>query len=255
MSGACDTSLPAIWREAPNFQPRRNGLIPTILLLHYTGMENAKAALDLLCHKDSNVSCHYLIDEDGQIIQMVSEGARAWHAGNSFWGGEEDINSCSIGIEIVNKGHAPLPQDFPDAQITSVMKLSKEIITRHLILPQNVIAHSDVAPARKKDPGEKFPWARLYDNGIGHFVQPVALQEDPGFYIGDNHEDIELARKLLKIYGYLVEGDGLFEERDALVVAAFQRHFRPARVDGVLDRSTLETLQNLIDEIPASMTA
>ena len=242
-----------MWRDAPNFQPRRNGLKPTILLMHYTGMDSAKAALDLLCHKDSNVSCHYLVDEDGKIIQMVAESARAWHAGNSYWAGEEDINSCSIGIEIVNEGHSPLPKEFPDCQINTVMELSKEIIARHLILPQNVIAHSDVAPARKKDPGEKFPWARLYENGIGHYVKPAALLNgDAGFYIGDEHKDVEKARNLLEKYGYLVQGKGAFGEQDAQVITAFQRHFRPERVDGHLDHSTIETLQILSDGVLVS---
>jgi len=252
MSGNCDTGLPAIWRDTPNFQPRRNGMVPTILLMHYTGMENAKAALDLLCHKDSNVSCHYLVDEDGQIIQMVAESQRAWHAGHSYWAGERDINSCSIGIEIVNQGHNPLPNDFPERQISAVMALAKDIIKRHSILPPNVIAHSDIAPARKKDPGEKFPWARLHENGIGHFVEPVALQGDRGHYIGDDHEDVERARKLLVQYGYLIEAGRSFDERDAQLIAAFQRHFRPQKVDGRLDQSTLETLEKLIGALPVA---
>ncbi len=252
MSGECDTSLPALWRDTPNFQPRRNGLTPTILLMHYTGMESGKAALDLLCHKDSNVSCHYLVEEDGQIIQMVTEDARAWHAGNSCWAGEADINSGSIGIEIVNKGHNPHPNDFPDEQISVVMALAKDIIKRHSIQPRHIIGHSDVAPARKKDPGEKFPWARLHENGIGHYVKPVALEGDKGYYIGDEDAEVEKARKLLAQYGYLVEAQQAFDERDALLLTAFQRHFRPEKVDGRLDRSTLATLENLIEALPVA---
>lgn len=254
MAGRCDTPLAATWRGSPNFQPRRNGLTPTILLLHYTGMESAEAALDHLCHEGSNVSCHYLVDEQGDIVQMVAESQRAWHAGASCWAGESDINSCSIGIEIVNKGHGAVFEDFPDRQIESVMVLCKDIIERHNILSQNVIAHSDVAPKRKKDPGEKFPWSRLHENGIGHYVEPVALQGDEGFYIGDNNSQIEYARVQLASYGYHVEGQGAFDQDDALLVTAFQRHFRPARVDGRLDHSTLATLDRLLAALPVSVS-
>ncbi len=253
MAGRCDTLLAATWRDTPNFQDRRNGLTPTILLLHYTGMESAEAALDHLCSEGSNVSCHYLVDEAGGIVQMVAENRRAWHAGASYWAGESDINSCSIGIEIVNRGHVAVLEDFPDRQIETVMALSKDIIRRHNILPQNVIAHSDVAPKRKKDPGEKFPWDRLHKNGIGHYVEPAALEGDEGFYIGDENSHIERARAQLAAYGYQVERQGAFDQDDAFLVTAFQRHFRPERVDGRLDRSTIKTLDRLVEALPLAV--
>ena len=135
MGGICDTGLPAAWRDTPNFQARRNGLTPSILLMHYTGMESAQSAIDHLCHPSSNVSCHYLVDETGAITQMVLERNRAWHAGAAHWAGEDDINSCSIGIEIVNQGHGPDLRDFPQEQVEAVTELAKDILSRQLIAP------------------------------------------------------------------------------------------------------------------------
>lgn len=255
MSSVCDTSLPATWCDAPNFQPRRNGLTPTLLLMHYTGMESAQAALDILCSDQSNVSCHYLVDEDGAIIQMVRESERAWHAGQSHWAGQDDINSCSIGIEIVNEGHAPQLSPFPEQQVVAVTKLAKDIVKRHSILPHNVIGHSDIAPARKKDPGEKFPWARLHKSGIGHFVVPVPVGDDKGFALGDRGDAIAEAQNLFAQYGYLIGTSGHYDEETVHVITAFQRHFRPERVDGRLDNSTLQTLVKLIDTLPKNMTS
>jgi len=250
MKPACDTGLSAHWRPSPNFQPRRNGRVPTLLLLHYTGMETAQAALDILTRADSGVSCHYLVDEQGQITQMVAESERAWHAGEAFWGGIGDVNSASIGIEIVNPGHALGYRDFPARQIAAVMALCRDILSRHAIAPRNVLAHSDVAPHRKQDPGEKFPWKRLHESGIGHYVAPVAIGPDTGFYVGDENETIAAARRLLAQYGYRVAGKGAFGRDDADLVTAFQRHFRPERVDGRLDVSTFETLKRLLGALP-----
>ena len=138
---------------------------PDMILLHYTGMFDASVALDRLCTAGSEVSAHYLVLEDGHVIQMVPEGRRAWHAGASFWGGETDINSCSIGIEIANPGHDYGYPDFPKRQIAAVTALCRGIQTRNTIRPERVLAHSDVAPSRKNDPGEKFPWQTLWDFG------------------------------------------------------------------------------------------
>ncbi|MCP4933979.1 MAG: N-acetylmuramoyl-L-alanine amidase [bacterium] len=250
MGDVCDTSLKADWRDAPNFEERRNDLIPSLLIMHYTGMESTQAALDILCSPESNVSCHYLVDEHGTITQMVMEQHRAWHAGRAHWAGKNDINSCSIGIEIANEGHVLELQPFPDQQIEAVMALSKDILKRHDILAQNVIGHSDIAPARKKDPGEKFPWNRLHENGIGHFVEPEPIGDDLGYGIGDTNKEIAKMQHLLVQYGYQINENGHFDETSDFVVRAFQRHFRPLKIDGRLDHSTIMTLNKLIATLP-----
>jgi N-acetylmuramoyl-L-alanine amidase len=246
----CDTRLAAEWRDSPNYQPRKNGLQPSILLLHYTGMESAAAALAHLCDVRSNVSCHYLVDEDGRIVQMVAESERAWHAGQSHWAGEDDVNSASIGIEVVNPGHDIDYRDFPDTQIAAVIELARDIAGRHGIEPRHIIGHSDVAPRRKKDPGEKFPWPMLAAAGVGHWIAPLPVDGDEGHGHGASGEDILRAQRLLSSYGYLIGVNGRFGREMETVVAAFQRHFRPARVDGRLDRSTLETLETLVASLP-----
>ena len=240
-----DTVLVDEMRASPNVEARRSGLRPTILLLHYTGLQSMARAIDWLCLEGSGVSCHYGIDEDGCITQMVSEDLRAWHAGDSVWAGESDINSASIGIEIHNCGHAFDYPDFPEAQMQAVERLSRDIIARHGIRPERVLAHSDVAPGRKKDPGEKFPWERLAHAGIGHWVPPAALAEDAGLCLGSDAPRIAAFQAALGRYGYGIAPTGLLDERTEQVVTAFQRHFRPERVDGRIDRSTEATLERL----------
>ena len=225
---------------APNIEPRRNNRAVDILLLHYTGMATASAARDQLCNPNSGVSCHYLVDEAGCVTQMVGEEMRAWHAGRSCWKCETDTNSRSIGIEIHNPGHWIDYQDFPMVQIESVIALCRDILSRHDIPPTHILAHSDVAPGRKFDPGEKFDWRRLHEQGIGHWAAPAPLDETPL-----HSQDIaELQRRLLA-YGYCLEASGVEDEQTAKVVDAFQRHFRPTLVNGRADRSTLETLRRL----------
>ena len=176
---------------------------------------------------------------------MVPEALRAWHAGKSSWQGESDTNSRSIGIEIVNPGHAHGYPDFPDAQIEAVIALSKDILKRNAIPARNILAHSDVAPGRKCDPGEKFPWMRLYQEGIGHWVEP---DDDvtPVFRPGDNGEEVASMRALLAAYGYGIDIHGDFDEFTCECVRAFQRHFRPSAVNGEGDAGTLKTLERLI---------
>ena len=227
---------------APNVGPRRDGRRVDMLVLHYTGMSEAAAALDLLCSPTSGVSCHYMIDDDGRIIQMVGEEMRAWHAGASRWRGEEDTNSRSIGIEIHNPGHGKGYPDFPEAQMEAVVGLCRDILARHDIPAQNVLAHSDVAPGRKIDPGEKFDWQRLFAEGIGHYVPPIA--EGQGALLSPS----ELARfqQLLSTYGYGVDPTGTADEATRKATDAFQRHFRQSVVDGIADRSSLLTLERLV---------
>ena len=246
LSFKADTNCACQVREASNFGERRDCRKPEILLLHYTGMKTARAALDWLCAEESGVSCHYLVDEAGNITQMVPEAMRAWHAGQSCWRDETDINSRSIGIEIVNKGHDQGYPDFPEAQIAALIELCRDIVSRHSILPQLVLAHSDVAPGRKIDPGEKFPWELLNRHGVGFWAQPAEVTEDVHFGIGENGEPIAAVQAMLALYGYCVEISGNYDERTAQVVAAFQRHFRPKRVDGVADAETIATLEGLV---------
>lgn len=242
-----DSPLVTRVHPARNVEDRRNGALPRLVILHYTGMASAEKAIDWLAREESRVSCHYVIDEAGRITQLVQEGLRAWHAGVSYWHGETDINSHSIGIEIHNAGHADGYPDFPARQIGAVIALTRDICARHTIPPQGVLGHSDVAISRKIDPGEKFPWARLARDGVGHWVRPSRIApDDPGSDIGAAGAHVDEARALLRAYGYDVQAHGPFDEQMRKAVQAFQRHFRPQRYDGRLDRSTLSTLRRLV---------
>ena len=243
MSFSADSKCPCDIVEAVNFNERRAPV--DILLLHYTGMEDGSKAQEWLCVPESQVSCHYIVHEDGRIVQMVAEDKRAWHAGAGSWQGREDVNSRSIGIEIVNPGHEFGYPDFPDAQTAAVIDLCGDIIARREIAPRNVLAHSDVAPGRKRDPGEKFPWKRLYGAGIGHWVEPAPLAGGRFLTLGDGGPPVEALQEMLSLYGYGIDRSGEFDRKTSQVVAAFQRHFRPEKVDGVADVSTVETLYRL----------
>jgi len=235
---------------APNIEPRRGGMRPDLLVLHYTGMESAARACAWLCTEESRVSCHYLVDEAGMITQMVGEEMRAWHAGVSSWEGDSDINSRSVGVEIHNPGHTLGYPEFPDPQMEAVIALCRDIVARHGITARHVLAHSDVAPARKIDPGEKFGWQRLYRAGVGHWVPPVPPDGDSLLKPGDRGPAVEALQGLLALYGYGVPISGEFDRLTRQVVSAFQRHFRPVLVDGVADRSTVDTLHRLIAALP-----
>ena len=244
---APDSSVVAEVMPSPNHGERSDGRRPDMILLHYTGMVDADSALALLCGSDSNVSAHYFVFEDGRIVQMVPEMRRAWHAGKSEWAGETDINSRSIGIEIVNPGHDHGYPDFPKRQIAAVTALCRSIQTRHTIAPARVLAHSDVAPARKQDPGEKFPWRTLYESGVGHWVKPAPIVNFGQVLAPGSRGDAVVAlQKSLREYGYGIEAKGEFDSNTLEVVTAFQRHFRPERVDGHADPSTRSTLQELL---------
>jgi N-acetylmuramoyl-L-alanine amidase len=245
---APDSSVVAEVIASPNHGERSDGRRPDMILLHYTGMADADAALALLCAQGSNVSAHYFVFEDGRIIQMVPEGRRAWHAGKSEWAGETDINSCSIGIEIANPGHDHGYPDFPARQIAAVTTLCRGIQTRNSITPVRILAHSDVAPARKQDPGEKFPWRTLHDSGVGHWVNPAPIMNFGQVLAPGSQGDAVVAlQKSLHEYGYGIEAHGDYDSNTLEVVTAFQRHFRPERVDGHADPSTRSTLQELLD--------
>ncbi len=216
-----------VQRPSPN-QDDRGGAGVDILVLHYTGMTNGAAALARLCDPAAKVSAHYAIDEDGTVYALVPEARRAWHAGVSFWDGARDINSRSIGIELVNPGHEFGYRAFPEAQIVALITLGREILARHSIAPWRVLGHSDVAPLRKEDPGELFPWARLAEAGIGLWP---AQAVDPGAHA---------VAGLLAQYGY--DPDAPPDK----LITAFQRHFRPSRVDGMADDETRQVLWGLI---------
>jgi N-acetylmuramoyl-L-alanine amidase len=231
---------------SPNVGERKAGQKIDTLILHYTGMSDAAKACDWLCNEESEVSCHYLVDEQGGIVQMVDEAARAWHAGVSSWHGEEDMNSASIGIEIQNPGHFVGYPDFPQVQMLTVIALCKDIITRHGIASQRVLAHSDVAPGRKIDPGEKFDWRMLHQHGVGHWVEPEPISGGAFLQMGDNGDAVLALQAMLKMVGYGLDVNGVFDQRTKIVVEAFQRHFRTALVDGIADQSTVATLHKLL---------
>ena len=221
---------------SPNADDRPAGGAIDALILHYTGMPGAAAALARLRDPAAKVSAHYLIDEDGDVVQLVPEERRAWHAGVSSWAGRSHLNDCSIGIELVNPGHEWGYQSFTEAQYDACIALCRAILGRWPIPRRRVLGHSDVAPARKQDPGELFDWGRLAAAGIGLWPQP-----GPGDPRAVNRLQTELAQ-----FGYRVAPTGRLDAATRLVVTAFQRHFRPARVDGRPDRATLARLDGLL---------
>lgn len=245
-SGLVDRVMPS-----PNRNERRGGA-PDILVMHYTGMEDGEKAAKWLAMPVSQVSCHYLVHEDGRIVQLVPETARAWHAGTGSWRGREDVNSRSIGIEIVNPGHEFGYRAFPDGQIARVIALCLDVLSRWPIEPQGVLAHSDTAPPRKQDPGELFPWDRLAAAGIGHFVPPEPIRGGRFLGLGDEGAPVAAFQELLALYGYDVGISGRFDEATRFATIAFQRHFRQERVDGIADVSTVATLHRLLKALPGS---
>ncbi|MDX3925060.1 MAG: N-acetylmuramoyl-L-alanine amidase [Shinella sp.] len=247
---ACDYRA-ATARPSPNHGERADGRKPDMIILHYTGMESAEGALSWLCSDESQVSSHYFVDEEGEVFQLVAESRRAWHAGKSIWKGETDINSRSIGIEIANAGHPGGLPDFPEKQIEAVIELCLDCGKRWNIAPERVLAHSDVAPIRKVDPGEKFPWGRLHAAGVGHWVEPAPVMGGRFFQRGDEGQPVEALQTMLSLYGYNTEITGVYSEKTEGDVEAFQRHFRQERVDGIADFSTLETLHRLLRALPS----
>jgi N-acetylmuramoyl-L-alanine amidase len=206
---------------SPNHGPRRAPRGIDMLVLHYTGMASAEAALARMCDPAAAVSAHYLVEEDGALWRLVAEERRAWHAGAASWGGVTDVNSRSIGIELQNPGHEHSYREFPAAQIAALTRLAGDIVARHRIPPARVLGHSDVAPRRKQDPGEKFPWEALAGAGFGLWPDFDHATAEPAD-----------ARRDLAAIGYEIADDL------AAAITAFQRHWRPARCDGALDGET-----------------
>jgi N-acetylmuramoyl-L-alanine amidase len=217
-------------RQSPNHGPRRIGAVIDMIVLHYTGMADAASALDRLCDPRAEVSAHYLIGEDGFVWNLVPEGRRAWHAGVSSWAGDADVNGRSIGIELVNPGHGQDYRAFPEPQMAELERLCHDILRRHPIPAWRVLGHSDVAPGRKRDPGELFDWRRLAAAGIG-----LWSDSGPG---PDGNADGDAFGRLMRRFGY--------QDDRPDAVAAFQRHFRPGSMTGQVDAETMARLADLV---------
>ena len=248
---AADSPVVSAVRPSPNHGERRGRSAPDCIVLHYTGMVDGPSALARLCEPASEVSCHYVVAEDGAVIQLVPEVLRAHHAGRSHWAGESDLNSASIGIEIVNGGHDFGLPPFSPAQIAAVIELCRDVARRHAIVPSRILAHSDIAPSRKQDPGERFPWGTLADAGVGLWVPPAEGFEK-ALAPGMSGDAVAALQAALARMGYGIEPSRHYDQATTTVVRAFQRRFRPARVDGIADRATIETLRRCIDVFSAS---
>ena len=223
---------------SPNFDARPEGQGIDILLLHYTGMKSAQAAIGRLCDPQAKVSAHYLIREDGSVLRLVAEEKRAWHAGQSRWQGADDINARSIGIELVNPGHEFGYRPFARAQMAALIDLASAIVTRHAIAPARVLGHSDVAPLRKQDPGELFDWGALAEAGVGLWPEARRRPWSADGFLED-----------LRRYGYDLDGGqpGDSEAARAAAIIAFCRHFRPQRLTAWPDDDLAAILNGLID--------
>lgn len=251
------SALRLVDRPSPNFDARTRAI--DLVVLHYTGMQDGETALRRLTDPApvagrypgpwldksaapdaplAAVSAHYVVGEDGLVYRIVAEQNRAWHAGASSWLGEGDVNSRAIGIEIVNGGHDFGLPDYPTAQIEAVIALLRDILGRHQLKPSQVVGHSDIAPDRKQDPGEKFPWKRLADAG-------VAIWPEPGGAASGGETAIITLQTELAGIGYAVSRSGVMDGQTKAALMAFQRRFRPALVDGAADAETQQLLAAL----------
>ncbi|CAM3112808.1 N-acetylmuramoyl-L-alanine amidase [Asticcacaulis taihuensis] len=245
---------------SPNFNERKGP--PDMVVLHYTGMKSGEAALARMCDPEAKVSAHYMVEEDGRIFRLVHEERRAWHAGISYWKGETDINGCSIGIEIVNPGHEFGYRDFPMAQIDAVIGLLDGIRERWEIPDHRILGHSDVAPERKQDPGERFPWAELAAHGHGLWVTPDMPPANPStgqtamgppLGEGDTGLGVFSLQSALGKLGYNILAGGPYDDETATIVTAFQRHWVPEQIgtdlQGRADAKLRVTLMALLRHI------
>lgn len=246
-----------IERPSPNHGERR--LPIDTLLIHYTGMQSAEAALARLCDPAAKVSAHFLIGEDGTLYRLVAEDRRAWHAGAGAWRGGSDVNSRSIGIELQNPGHECGYRDFPAAQIDVLERLCRDLAAKHGIPSRNVIAHSDIAPGRKEDPGERFPWQALAKAGIGLWPRERVPDRGPILEPGKTHALIAAVQEALGVYGYGPPAvTGTLDVATGSILTAFQRHFVPecfqgaAEPPGHLGPLSRARLAGLIDAVAAT---
>ncbi|MEZ5994841.1 MAG: N-acetylmuramoyl-L-alanine amidase [Hyphomonadaceae bacterium] len=244
-------------RPSPNYDSRTREV--DLVVLHYTGMQSARIALKRLTDPAplagnypgpwqdpktdpmtvlGRVSAHYVIDEVGNVYRLVAEAHRAWHAGVSSWGGEGDVNARSVGIEIVNGGHDFGLPEFPLDQINALIHLLREIMARYGLKPSRIVGHSDVAPGRKLDPGEKFPWKRLSEYGVAIWPEFVTMQASAA-------PDISLIQRQLRAFGYGVDETGALDAQTRAVLEAFQRRFHPEAITGAPDEKTQVLLASL----------
>ena len=232
---------------SPNFDQRRAP--PDMLVLHYTGMKTGHEAVARLRDPEAKVSAHYVVNEDGSILRLVAEERRAWHAGRGAWQGETDCNAASIGIEIVNPGHEFGYRAFPEVQIGAVIDLIADIRSRWTIPDARIIGHSDLAPDRKEDPGELFPWKRLAGEGHGLWFDPAPERIaalGASLSSGDEGLGVIVLRAGLHRLGYGLKPGGDYDDETRLTVTAFQRHWRSANIDGVADGETRARLVGLL---------
>jgi N-acetylmuramoyl-L-alanine amidase len=242
-------SLEILSAPSPNFDARKGP--PDMIVMHYTGMETGESALSRLRTPEAKVSSHYLVEEDGRVFSLVAEERRAWHAGRGSWRGETDCNSVSVGIEIVNPGHEFGYRAFPEAQIAAVIALTGEIRSRWQVPDNRIIGHSDLAPARKQDPGELFPWKVLAAAGHGLWAE---ADPAPGDALAEGAEGVgvfALQAGLTRL-GYDCAPSGQFDGATREVVMAFQRHWVQSRFDGVADGLTRARLMAVIRAAAAS---
>lgn len=227
---------------SPNFDARAPLDQPNAIshiILHYTDMSDCDAALARLCDPQAKVSAHYLIRRDGQSFQLVDEADRAWHAGVSYWRGQTDMNSASIGIELDYDGHVGgAVAAFPEAQMEALMALLQDIVVRHGLDPKNVLGHSDIAPGRKIDPGAAFDWMALYQAGFGLWRDDVTIEDVPLLEMGSGDKAVAPLQKALTAIGYQLAASGIYDKATATVITAFQRHFRARQIDGIADAET-----------------
>jgi N-acetylmuramoyl-L-alanine amidase len=226
-----------IERPSPNFDSRGD-MAPSLLVLHYTGMQTGEEAIEWLANPQSKVSAHYVVEEDGRIFHMVDESNRAWHAGVSSWRDKTTLNMHSIGIEIVNPGHEWGYRPFPEIQMVAVKDLCLDILSRHFIAPRDVVGHSDIAPLRKNDPGELFDWTYLAAHGIG--LMPPTPRAPVELSMREIQEN-------LAKFGYALPLTGEYDALTAATIKAFQQHFYPTNISGVADGLTLSVLTQLLE--------
>jgi N-acetylmuramoyl-L-alanine amidase len=235
--------MPLIDAPSPNFDARTAP--PDMVVVHYTGMKTGEAALARLRDPEAKVSAHYLIEEDGRAFVLVPEERRAWHAGVSFWQGERNVNAASIGIELVNPGHDWGYRAFPKAQIATLVELLAGIRDRWDVADNRIVGHSDVAPDRKTDPGELFPWKSLAEAGFGLWAEPPPAPGAP-LQLGEESTAVFALQAGLTRLGYDCAPSGRYDEGTAATITAFQRHWRPERFDGAADGETRARLMALL---------
>lgn len=242
-----DRPFPCEEKPSPNFNERPEGLI-NLLVMHYTGMVSGAAALQRMCDPKAQVSAHYMVEENGEIFQLVADEKRAWHAGISCWRGRAALNDSSIGIEIVNPGHEFGYTEFPDKQMESVLELSQYLVEKYKIEPRNVVGHSDIAPLRKEDPGELFDWKGLAWEGVGLWPEVKKVKNPSEMLLCPGDEDVGVARmqKMLSEYGYHIRVDGYYGSKTEQIIKAFKRHFVPEYLNVVWDNIAEAKLKRLL---------